>query len=256
MSTAGPVPLNVATWGAAGGPVCVCLHGITANSSSWARLGPRLAELGFRVLAPELRGHGESPKTADGYDTETLLADLAAVVPAQPDVLIGHSFGGYLAQEGVLRGVFRPRALVLEDPVSHQPDREAPTASLAYDRAHLPRDIEGTLALNPHWTRLDAAGKVLSLEQVNWDGARTAFAGNAPWDLRGAAAQVAAAVPTRWVLPGESRFVPATDVAALRAAVGAESVVVVPHAGHSIHRDDLDRFVDVVTSLHDPRSRT
>ncbi|MEU3453545.1 alpha/beta fold hydrolase [Micromonospora sp. NPDC006766] len=250
------VPLNVASWGAPGGPVCVCLHGITANSNSWTRLGPRLAELGFRVLAPELRGHGESPKTADGYDTSTLLADLAAVVPAQPAVLIGHSFGGYLAQEAVLRGVFRPEALILEDPVSHQPDQEVPTAMLAYDREHLPRDIEGIMALNAHWTRLDAAGKVLSLEQVDWAGARAAFAGNAPWDLRGAAARVAATVPTRWVLPGESRFVPEGDVAALRAAVGADSVVVVPQAGHSIHRDDLDCFVDVVTSLYDPRSRS
>jgi len=255
MTVPTTVPLNVAAWGAPGGPVCVCLHGITANSASWTRLGPRLANLGFRVLAPELRGHGESPKPDDGYDTATLLADVAAAVPARMDVLIGHSFGGYLAQEGVLRGVFRPRALILEDPVSHQPNQEVPTRMLAYDRAHLPRDIEGTLALNPRWTRLDAAGKVLSLEQVDWEGARAAFAGNAPWDLRGSAARVAATVPTRWVLPGESRFVPPADVAALTASVGADAVVTVPHAGHSVHRDDIDGFLDVVTSLYDPRSR-
>ncbi|WP_069816407.1 alpha/beta fold hydrolase [Streptomyces sp. TP-A0874] len=244
------LPLNVAAWGRPGDPVCLCLHGITSNAASWTAVGPRLAALGLRVLAPELRGHGESPKPAGGYDTGTLLADLGAVVPDGMDVLIGHSFGGYLAQEGVLRGLFRPRAMVLEDPVSHQPDREVPTAMLEWDRTNLPRDIDGLLALNPGWSRLDAAGKLLSLEQTDWDAARAAFAGNAPWDLRESAAEVARHVPTRWLLPGESRFVPAADAESLVAAVGPEAVVTVPEAGHSIHRDALDTFVTVVDDLY------
>jgi pimeloyl-ACP methyl ester carboxylesterase len=213
-------------------------------------VGPVLAGLGFYVLAPELRGHGESPKPKDGYDTATLLADLQEVVPDEMDVLIGHSFGGFLAQKAVLGDVFKPRALVLEDPVSHQPDQETPTEMLAWDRAHLPRDIEGTLVLNPRWSRRDAAGKVLSLEQVDWDGARTAFAGNAPWDVRGAAARVAGLVATCWVLPGESRFVPAQDLASLIAIVSEEAVAVFPDAGHSIHRDEPDAFARLVASLY------
>lgn len=250
------VPLNTASWGRPGDPVCVCLHGITSNAASWTAAGPRLADLGFRVLAPELRGHGESPKPAQGYDTDTLLADLGAVAPDGMDLLIGHSFGGYLAQEGVLRGLFRPRALVLEDPVSHQPDQAVPTAMLEWDRTELPREVDGLRALNPGWSRLDAAGKLLSLEQTDWDAARAAFAGNAPWDLRGAAAEVARRVPTRWVLPGESRFVPAADAQSLVTAVGREAVVVVPEAGHSIHRDALDTYVTVVDELYRTATRS
>lgn len=155
---AGPetVWLNRASWGRPGDPLVVCLHGITSNAASWTDVGPRLAELGFHVLAPELRGHGESPRPDSGYDTATLLADLRQVLPADMDVLVGHSFGGYLAQEGVLRGIFRPGALLLEDPVSHQPDPETPTDMLEWDRLNLPRTIEGTLELNPGWSRKDA----------------------------------------------------------------------------------------------------
>jgi pimeloyl-ACP methyl ester carboxylesterase len=235
-------------WGADGAPVCVALHGITANTGAWALIGPRLAELGLRVIAPDLRGHGESP--ADGrFDTASLLADLAEVVPHDPALLIGHSFGGYLAQRAILDGVLQPKALLLEDPVSHQPSYAVAADMLAHDRAHLPRSVEGILEANPGWSRLDAAWKVLSLEQVNWAGAEAAFAGNAPWDVREEAATVAELVPTVWMLPGESRFVPEDDLRRLHDEVGEKSVVVAAAAGHSIHRDEADLFLDTVRAL-------
>ena len=87
-----------------------------------------------------------------------MIGDLVESLPASPDVLIGHSFGGYLAQVGVLNGALKPRALILEDQVSHQPDRAIPEAMLAWDEANLPRDIEGLRKLNPGWTRLDSRG--------------------------------------------------------------------------------------------------
>jgi pimeloyl-ACP methyl ester carboxylesterase len=236
------------TWGADDAPVCVALHGITANAGAWALIGPRLAELGLRVIAPDLRGHGDSP--ADGrFDTASLLADLAEVVPHDPALLIGHSFGGYLAQRAVLDGVLQPKALLLEDPVSHQPSYAVAADMLAHDRAHLPRSVDGILKANPGWSRLDAAWKILSLEQVNWAGAEAAFAGNAPWDVRDEAAIVAELVPTVWMLPGESRFVPEDDLRRLHDEVGENSVVVGAAAGHSIHRDEADFFLDTVRAL-------
>jgi hypothetical protein len=79
---------------------------------------------------------------------------------------------------------------------------------LAWDEANLPRDIEGLMRLNPKWSRLDAAWKLVTLEQICFSDATAAFAGNAPWDLRDDAAKVAALQPTVWVMPRESRFVP------------------------------------------------
>jgi len=240
--------LNVRTWGVPGNPACVVLHGITANAGAWVHIGPALADLGLHVHAPELRGHGESPATPP-FDTATLLRDLRESVPHDPVLLIGHSFGGYLAQRGVLDGVFTARALLLEDPVSHQPNVAVPSAMLAADETGAPRSVDGILAINPRWSRLDAAWKVLSLEQVSWEAARAAFAGNAPWDLRNDAARVAELVPTVWVLPGESRFVPPADVARLRREVGEKHLVVAPDAGHSIHRDEPVLFLATVSAL-------
>ena len=120
---------------------------------------------------------------------------------------------------------------------------------LDWDEANLPRDIEGLLKLNPGWSRRDAAWKVVSLEQISFNDARAAFSGNAPWDLRDEAARLARQLPTVWVLPEESRFVPPEDVARLKREAGERSAVVVPGVGHSIHRDATSAFVEIVEKL-------
>ena len=249
-------PLNVMRWGdPKAKKVAVALHGITANGGAFAQPGRLMAERGWLVLAPDMRGHGESPRADGDFSTAALLADLAAAVPAAPDALIGHSFGGYLAQMGVLRGVFRPGALVLEDPVSHFADREAPAAMLAWDEANLPRDIEGLLRLNPQWSRLDAAWKVVSLEQVRFSDATAAFAGNAPWDLRDEAAKIAAQQPTVWVMPRISRFVPESDQQRLKREVGEERLVILEGVGHSVHRDAVEIFIKLVERVRAEAAR-
>jgi pimeloyl-ACP methyl ester carboxylesterase len=248
--------LNVMRWGdPSAAKTVVALHGITANGGAFARPARMLSDRGWFVLAPDMRGHGESPRGDGDFSTETLLADFAASVPTDPDVLIGHSFGGYLAQAGVLSGVFRPRSLVLEDPVSHFADRAAPAAMLAWDEANLPRSIEGLLKLNPKWSPRDAAWKLVSLEQVSFKDATAAFAGNAPWDMRSDAAKVAASQPTVWVMPRESRFVPAEDQERLRRDVGKDRLVILDEVGHSVHRDAAELFVDIVERVSAEKRR-
>jgi hypothetical protein len=102
------------------------------------------------------------------------------------------------------------------------------------------------IALNPKWSRLDAAWKIVSMEQVDFKDAVAAFAGNAPWDLRPEAARLAATQPTVWVLPRVSRFVSTEDKARLVREVGERAVAVVADVGHSIHRDAVETFVDIV----------
>jgi len=97
-STPSPVPLFCRDEGA-GSPV-VLLHGIGADHTVWNAVIPLLSG-SFRVLAPDLRGHGRStvPEGA-GYRFEDLEADLLGLLQAKaaaPAHLVGLSGGALLA---------------------------------------------------------------------------------------------------------------------------------------------------------------
>jgi len=78
-----------------GAPV-VFIHGWSLGSAIWSLQTDWLAERGLRAVAYDRRGHAGSDKPADGYDFDTLAADLAAVLD-QLDLndvtLVGHSMG-------------------------------------------------------------------------------------------------------------------------------------------------------------------
>lgn len=76
----------------------VLVHGITESCMSWSPILERLVTAGHRVIAVDLRGHGESG-TAETYALEALVGDVAAVVTTTIEDpskvrLVGHSLGG------------------------------------------------------------------------------------------------------------------------------------------------------------------
>src|SRR4029079_4137495 len=93
--------LNVHEWGDPAAPAVVCLHGLNAHGRRFRRLAEdRLADR-FRVLAPDLRGHGysdwEPPGTSARHPDDVLkTVDAAGVARA---AWLGHSFGGRLILE-------------------------------------------------------------------------------------------------------------------------------------------------------------
>jgi len=93
--------LSVVEWG--GGPVtCVLLHGFADAAASFDLVAPALAASGLRVLAPDLRGFGESDRVPRGgyYHFPDYVADVDALVRAHapdPFLLVGHSMGGTVA---------------------------------------------------------------------------------------------------------------------------------------------------------------
>jgi pimeloyl-ACP methyl ester carboxylesterase len=86
--------------GPADGPLALCLHGFPDTAHSWRYLLPRLAEAGYRAVAPFLRGYAPTSIPADGrYDTGTLALDACALHEAlggtDQAVIIGHDWGAF-----------------------------------------------------------------------------------------------------------------------------------------------------------------
>lgn len=80
------------------GPLALCLHGFPDSAHSWRHLLPRLAEAGFRAVAPFQRGYAPTAVPADGrYQTGMLSMDAIGFHEAlggdQPGVIIGHDWG-------------------------------------------------------------------------------------------------------------------------------------------------------------------
>jgi len=77
------------------GPGMVLLHGFPQTGHMWRKVMPALAER-FTVVAPDLRGYGDSDRPASGYDKRTMAADIADVIQALglgAVVFVGHDRG-------------------------------------------------------------------------------------------------------------------------------------------------------------------
>lgn len=85
---------------AGAGDVVVLVHGIPQTSHEWRHIMPRLTER-YRVIAPDLRGLGDSSRPATGYDKKTLADDVWQLVRGHLGIerfhLVGHDWGGPVA---------------------------------------------------------------------------------------------------------------------------------------------------------------
>lgn len=94
---------EVAEAGPEGGDkLALCLHGFPELNFSWRHQMPMLAELGYRVWAPNQRGYGKSsrPVGVEAYAVPNMVADAAALIDAsgaREVTLIGHDWGAMVA---------------------------------------------------------------------------------------------------------------------------------------------------------------
>jgi pimeloyl-ACP methyl ester carboxylesterase len=77
---------------------CVLLlHGLGATAAVWGPVAALLGARGWRCAAPDLPGHG-SARRLSGYSVGVVAAELAPAVAGEASLLVvGHSFGGYVA---------------------------------------------------------------------------------------------------------------------------------------------------------------
>lgn len=111
-------------------PLVLCLHGYPDSAWTWRHVGPRLAERGYRVVAPFMRGYAPTD-LAEGYSIRDLAADAVALRWAlagddEPVILVGHDWGAtaaYAVPEGVFSRILTiavppPETLLRLDPLT------------------------------------------------------------------------------------------------------------------------------------------
>lgn len=255
--------------GNAGAPPAVLLHGGGQTRRSWDATIDTLVESGWRTVALDMRGHGESDWAPDAdYSLDAQVADLAAVVATleAPPVLIGASMGGLasLVFTGWHPGT--TRALVLVD-VATRVETEGSERILNFMAsrpdgfASLEEASDVIAAYNPGRSRPpDLAGLATVLRRRgdgrwvwHWDPALLQMAGDDPSQalntglLDDAARRVQ--VPTLLVRGKQSDVVSEAGAAHLLEIVPGARYVDVADAGHMVAGDRNDAFTTAVVEF-------
>jgi pimeloyl-ACP methyl ester carboxylesterase len=233
-------------------PLAVLVHGVTSSATTWWQVGPALAGRGWDVVAPDLRGHGSSPRGTPGMGLADLAADVAETIRAEygerpVELLVGHSLGALTAMTLLAAEPGFARLLVLEDP----PCQEVADWSLEADRiareAQLARaepDVLRAELLNApgDLDERDAEQKLESLLALDVETLQTVMRTGMVFDV--AAMARGLDLPTLLFLgePDRGSLLVGPARAATATALQRGWTEVVP-CGHSVHREAFDSFM-------------
>ena len=248
-------------WGK-GSPLLL-IHGFTGNRDAWSHLQPLLGDR-YRVLAPDLPGHGESPISADTTfhgTVDQLLALLDATGLERVDVA-GYSLGARVALALCLRAPDRVGRLVLESGnpgLRHRRDRGERRREDAALAEIIERD--GLEAFVRRWEALSLFDGLRSLPEDVRLKLRERRLSHRPEALAGSLRALSlGAQPSYWarlwtvraptlLLTGE-RDAKFTDIArAMAAEIPLVWGHVFPGAGHAPHLESPEEWAQEVSSF-------
>jgi len=252
-------------WGASQGPWVVLLHGFTGSSASWEPVAPALAQAGYRVWAPDLLGHGHTDAPADPrrYTMAQAAADLVALLrqgelgrKGAPVHLLGYSMGGRLALYLALHHPEWGRSLVLESASPGLDDPAQREARRRQDEALADQILaQGIPAFVAAWERLPlwasqgrlSPGVRRKLRQQRLRNRALGLANS----LRGMGTGVQPSlwprlarlsVPTLLLVGAEDAKYVALN-RRMAACIPSARLRVVPQAGHTVHLEQPEAFV-------------
>ncbi|WP_170398276.1 alpha/beta fold hydrolase [Ruegeria arenilitoris] len=147
---------NLAAIDAGTGPLVVLLHGVGLRAEAWGGQIEPLVSAGYRVLCPDMPGHGDTPFSAvEGLDSYA--APVAALIQ-EPAVLIGHSMGALIATHIAALGNPNVKGVAALNAIFQRPDaaRQAVLSrAYALDEA---QPIDPTVTLQ-RWFAEDASAE-------------------------------------------------------------------------------------------------
>ena len=259
------VPLGdgaeIAVWIVGAGPTIVLVHGLTASHHDWGPMAPLLVKAGYRIIAVDQRGHGNSTAGTAGYGSTQLGTDLADVFTAldiRAVALVGHSMGA-MASMGFATGhsaLFAERVSAFVSIASAGATNALrQSLGLRLGAISIPErvtnvDVERLRLI----TGLSVFGKNPSLHMV--DEAVAAFR-KCPEEVRAPATAALAThdlldelsgvdVPSLIIGAGRDQLVRPKQVRALHRALPSAELHMYPNAGHMVL---WEHYVDIASRI-------
>jgi esterase len=234
------------------GPPLVILHGLYGSSRNWTTAGRGIAER-YRVLALDLRNHGDSPHAPD-MSYPTLAADVGETLGELGlgrVALLGHSLGGKTAMRFACDAPDRVAHLLVADiaPRAYAVDPSPVTAMLAISLDGVTRRSEADERLAEHLadselrqfllTNLERTGEGfawrIDLRAIRDNLTELGRSPLGPLDRYDG--------PVDFFAGGRSQYFAPSDLEAARRYFPRARAHVVADSGHDVHVDGRDEFV-------------
>jgi len=241
------------------GPPLLILHGLFGSLDNWAAIAKKLAET-FRIFAIDQRNHGQSPHAPE-MDYRLMATDLAEFMHArglQRAAVLGHSMGGKTAMQFALSYPAHVTSLIVVDIAprvylpSHIPIFEA---LRALNLEQFQNRVEAEAALAPALPDLvlrrfllknltrDSNGAFhwkLGLEEIyeNYESLLQVPKGESAYEG-----------PTLFVRGERSSYLNDVDLPAIHKLFPRAQLKTIPRAGHWLHTENPDDFLETVTSF-------
>ncbi len=237
------------------GKPLVILHGLFGFSDNWQTHAKKFAEY-YQVILIDLRNHGHSP-WSDEFSYQLMADDLKELfedLQLQKAILLGHSMGGKVAMHFAQHYSNLLEKLIVVDigikayPLHHQ---------------HI---LEGMHAIDLETINVRSEAEAILVQHIDSDGVRQFLLKNLFWKEKGKLAwrmnlpvleremnEILSAVPNKVVMTptlfirGElSNYILDEDVSAIEDLFPDSHVVSIPDAGHWVHAEAPEIFIDTV----------
>jgi pimeloyl-ACP methyl ester carboxylesterase len=238
-------------WRGGSGPVLVLLHGANDQAGTWSPVTATLVK-SYRVIAPDLSGHGESGPAEGPVAMSRMVGELHAILDREHiecATLAGNSMGGWVAMLYALEHPGRVDRLVLEDASGMIWPLTVPLVANDRDAAmKIMHAVHGPTAPVPEWT-IDAlmsrAGSSPML-RVGQAGVLQYLLDNRLGDLN---------VPATLIWGANDGVLPVAYAEALQKKIKRSELFVIDDAAHIPHRQQPERFLECLSKSSSPSAR-
>ena len=217
------------------------VHGLGGSGNTWWRVADQLAYHGVRVVAPDLRGHGNAPRTIT-YRIVDHATDLLALGSGW-DLVVGHSLAGPITATAATTSGYT-NGLLLLDPVFDIDDASMPQV-ISEQIAELDVGARELIDAHPAWHQEDADLKAQASRSTSPTVVEQCLTDSGPWHHL-------------QLLTHDA--LPPTQILAADPAVGTMfpphhaprssdrvSYAALPGIGHGIHREAPDQVIHEIT---------
>ena len=218
----------------------VLLHGVNDHAGTWFAVAPALAQR-FRLILPDLPGHGESLPRSGPLPISMLVASLEKILPDEPFTLLGNSLGGWLAMLYTLRHPERVQTLILESSGGLDLPFAVPvTATYREDAEVILRAVHGPNFVAPEWAIDALLARAVDSPLLRVTETNEHYVDARLGELR---------VPTHIIWGADDGVVPLSYGRELQRGIPGAQLHVLEGAAHIPHLQQPQRFLECLTSI-------